>query len=83
MIAPGLAGLSRATGIERETIVSIWEEVRANSARLESCARHAFPDPEPGRLAGRYTCANCQGWADGSAVFWYRRGLAHGAAAPE
>lgn len=49
--------------------------------KLAACPRHDFPDPEPVRLGLRYTCRACGGWADGSSVVWYRRGLSHGGGA--
>lgn len=70
--------LSAAAGVSRDSMLSLWEEVRANHERLESCPRHDFHTPEPGRLGVRYTCRACGGWADGHAIVWYMRGLAHG-----
>lgn len=67
-----------AAGIGRDSMLSPWEEVKANHQRLESCKRHDFPTPETGSLGLRYTCRVCGGWADGHAIVWYMRGLAHG-----
>ena len=77
-MADSLDALTAATGISRESVLSLWEEVKANHGRLNSCARHDFPDPIPGELSARYECRNCRGWVDGSAVHWYRLGLQHG-----
>ena len=62
-------------------MLSLWDEVKANRARLEACSRHDFPGPEPVSLGLRYTCRACGGWADGNSVLWYRRGLSHGGGA--
>lgn len=79
-MADSLDTLSAATGIGRASILELWEEVKANHARLDACPRHDFPDPEPGSLGKRYECRNCRGWTDASAVRWYRDGLKHGGA---
>ena len=56
----GAAEFSRITGRSREEILSIWEEVKANKARLDACPRHRFT-PVPVRLGDRFTCTACGG----------------------
>lgn len=80
-MADSVDKLSAATGISRESMLSLWDEVKANHQRLESCKRHDFPTTETGRLGLRYTCRVCGGWADGHSIVWYLRGVAHGEAA--
>jgi hypothetical protein len=78
-MADSLDKLTAATGLRRDSLLGIWEEVKANHARLDACPRHDFPEPEPMALSTRYECRNCRGWTDGSSVRWYRLGLQHGA----
>lgn len=73
--------LSTATGISRDTMLELWASVRANSALLDTCPRHDFEDQTPGKLLGKtFRCRACGGTADGVAVSWYQKGLAHGRA---
>jgi hypothetical protein len=63
----------------------LWEEVKANHARLEACPGHRFEPIEwvdTGKeIPRKHRCAVCGGWADSIAVIWYERGVAHGRAA--
>lgn len=73
--------LSEVTGLHRTDLLDLWESVKANSAKLDSCARHDFVQIEPERaIGGRYRCARCNGEADSVAVRWYRDGLLHAGA---
>jgi hypothetical protein len=58
---------------------AIWEQVKANHARLETCVGpHDFQDITPDKpLAKRYRCSKCNGEAEGTNVHWYERGLKH------
>jgi len=58
------------------------EEVRSNNAALEACPRHSFEAEGPeNKLGVKYVCLRCGGRIDAVSHHWYRRGLAHGAAA--
>lgn len=53
----------------------IWEEIRANSRKLESCKKHSFKKSSDNT---RYYCEHCGGWTNVSGVHWYEQGLKHG-----
>lgn len=72
-----LAGFSGQSRQSREALLGIWESVRANQAKLEACLLHDFGELQ-NKMGARYTCRNCGGHADASAVSWYQAGLAHG-----
>ncbi len=59
----------------------IIKEVKANQARLESCAGpHQFVihTTIPGTPLGKtYRCERCQGTVDHHAHYWYQLGLKH------
>jgi hypothetical protein len=60
---------------------AIWEEVKANHARLDSCpGPHKFP-PFRAKLNDRYVCETCNGAIDSVNRIWYERGLQHGSRA--
>lgn len=73
--------LAQRTGIPKASLLSIWDEVKANHAKLDGCVRHDFGTADDRKLGARYACRACGGWADASAVTWYSRGLEHGAKA--
>lgn len=58
----------------------IFEQVKANFARLKACTGpHDFqPSQRMGTLIRKYKCSKCQGEADSIHVGWYRKGLEHG-----
>jgi hypothetical protein len=58
----------------------IWDEVKANYAKLQACVGpHGFEDIDPGKTFGkRYRCRLCGGELDGAKVSWYQLGLEHG-----
>lgn len=73
-----LQTLCDATGVSRSSMLVLWEEVKANQAKLAACARHDFIALEPERrLGGKFRCTSCGGEADSHAVHWYRDGLRH------
>lgn len=76
-MADGLDRLAGFSGQSREALLGIWESVKANQARLDACPLHDFGELQ-NKLGARYTCRNCGGHTDASAVSWYQAGLAHG-----
>jgi hypothetical protein len=65
----------------------IFQQVKANSAKLDSCALHDFSIPVDRRtkqvldkpdLFCRWRCSKCLGEVDGIVRRWYRLGLEHG-----
>lgn len=75
--------ISGLTGLPRKDLLDIWEQVKANTARLDACARHEFEAITPARpLKQRYRCIRCQGEVDAHAHHWHeigRRQAAQGA----
>lgn len=74
--------LSQVSGIPEREINEIWEQVKANHARLDSCAGpHDFSieGRKQGQLVRDWQCSKCGGTLDSVNVQWYRKGLAdHG-----
>ncbi len=71
----GLGVMSEVTGLPRDEILSIWEEVKANQAKLDSCPWHEFErliTAPPGKEA--YGCRHCRGKVDASAYRWHQLG---------
>ena len=58
---------------------AIWEKVRANAKRLESCpGPHEFKpvdDSSPASRIRRQVCSICGGEVDAVNAIWYRHGL--------
>lgn len=78
-MADSLDTISSATGLSRLALTEIWADVKANHARLESCARHDFQLVDPAQpLRSKYACTACGGTVHRTEFYWYSRGLAHG-----
>jgi hypothetical protein len=67
--------------ITRDEAKKLWDQVVANSAKLDACpGPHEFFDISPETkmpLGKKYRCSKCDGETEGSHVRWYRRGLEH------
>jgi hypothetical protein len=75
-----MSTLHGALGIPREELLAIWDQVKANQARLDGCpGPHDFRSI-PGN-ARRQRCATCGGELDLCNVLHYQEGLKHGRAA--
>lgn len=70
--------LGRVSGLGEPEAHRIWERVKANSAKLESCSRHEFEPIEDDRRIRSQRCSKCGGEVGGSEALWYKRGLQHG-----
>jgi len=78
--APAVNGaqvLSRVSGLNEETVLSIWEDAKANKRKLDNCGFHEFVRSDAGVIR-RYVCKNCGGQADAGFVLAYKQGVAHG-----
>jgi len=73
----GLNRFSELVGVKLPEISSLYEEVKANSARLRSCDAHTF-EPLPGQeqkvMGKRYVCTACRGEVDHHAFYWHEVG---------
>jgi hypothetical protein len=72
--------LSRVSGLGENEIDKIWEEVKANSKRIDECkGPHDFEKEGEG-IGAKYRCKKCKGRINGVSYFWYTKGLEHGRA---
>lgn len=75
----GLGVLGDMTGLSKEVLDNLWKEVKANHARLASCAYHEFElIPQEGvvtaRIRDKYLCKHCGGTVDANAHHWHEQG---------
>ena len=64
--------------LTKTEIKDIWEEVKANHARLSKCPRHEFVPMDDNRvLPRRFKCASCGGTLGAVEAHWYTKGLKH------
>jgi hypothetical protein len=78
--------LSEISGIPEAGIKAIWEKVKANHAKLDSCeGPHQFEESSrPGSPDGhKYRCTRCGGELDSINTDWYNQGLKHGSRAAQ
>jgi hypothetical protein len=57
----------------RRDVRAIWDQVKANSAKLEACPCHRFAGG-PVQIGQRHLCLECGGEMAGSDLLWYIRG---------
>jgi len=77
-MSDALKTLEAVTGIDRARMTTLWEEVKENGRKLNSCARHDFAKIEPiVTMNQKYQCIHCLGTIDGIAHSWYSKGRAH------
>lgn len=65
--------LSNLSGMPRDKVLEIWEEVKINSAKLKNCIRHRF-EQQSVKLGDKITCVNCGGVMSLSSAGEYVRG---------
>lgn len=75
----GVGVMSEVTGLSQTEVRSLWEQVKANSAKLESCPYHEFiqsPQTAPLRSLThqKYICTHCGGEIDRQAYHWHEQG---------
>lgn len=68
--------LSRVSGLSKDAIRGIWDDVKANSARLQSCARHRFDGDF--QIGKRKVCLVCGGGMSLTDIGNYIRGYEAG-----
>lgn len=54
----GVKLLSDISGLSRGDVLSIWQQVKADKAKADACAKHRFAGGGA-RIGGRYTCLSC------------------------
>lgn len=52
---------------------SIWEEVKANSAKRKACKLHRI-DPKAYKFGRKVTCLNCTAWMAATDLMYYVEG---------
>lgn len=58
---------------------NLWEEVKNNQKKLDSCDGHAFEQHKPGgKYTGKWICLHCQGISEASFIKGYEQGVQHG-----
>lgn len=78
----GIGVMSEVTGLPRDEIRALAEQVKANHQKLAGCPWHEFERiqrPDDGavlqaRLGDRYRCIHCDGEVDASAYHWHQQG---------
>jgi len=71
--------LSKIIGLEVSEVNKLYENVKKNHHRLDSCIGHVFTLVNPqDKWHRRYKCTVCGGVIDSFAYGWYTKGLEHG-----
>lgn len=78
-------GAENPPRLKRDTIAQIHKDVKANMAKLDSCAgpHHFVELPGSTFLDRKYECSKCGGTVRAPDYRWYMRGLSHGRLHPE
>jgi hypothetical protein len=67
--------LGDLSGLSKPALNEILEQVRANQALLNACARHEFEQVLPVvPLRQKYRCKRCGGEVDHHAWYWHQQG---------
>lgn len=77
----GAEALSRVSGVPREGVMEIWEQVKENRRKLDACdGPHEFDEQTGSVLSSRKTfvCRKCGGALRASEYNWYQKGLEDG-----
>jgi hypothetical protein len=71
--------ISSATGLSKEVMDDVWEQVKKNQALLKACGGHDFSivHEQRGLLRTKWRCSKCGGVVDLHSKHWYELGLAH------
>lgn len=73
--------LEELTGLKRGQMDEIWQTVKANKARLDSCTGpHDFSIEfrKLGQFVRDWECSRCHGHVESIYKHWYELGLKHG-----
>ena len=69
----GATELSRISGIPRGEVLPLWEQVKANRAKLDACPRHRF-DSRPVKMGQKVVCLECGGETGLVDIGYYLKG---------
>ena len=70
-------GIINLFGISKEEQMKIFESVKENRLKRESCTLHEF-EKESDKFGSKYICKNCGCREDANFVIAYKQGLKHG-----
>lgn len=72
--------ISNVTGLSKQAMDAIWQQVKANNELLNKCSGHDFSvmHEKRGECVHKWKCAHCGGIVDRIAKRWYELGLKHG-----
>lgn len=70
-----LGAMASMTGLSRDDMRQIWDDVKANQYRLRGCDWHDFePLSDDDPLRRKYRCRRCGGVVDHHAYYWHEQG---------
>lgn len=81
MALKSLDDIGQLVGLKPGEAVAIWEQEKANKAKLDGCTFHQFRFAEHEglspiqRTSKRFTCLHCQGTLQYGSILWYERGV--------
>jgi len=71
----GLDALSKISGLKKERVQKIWDDVKDNQKVLEECERpHDFEQISE-KFGSDYVCKKCGGKVRSIDAKWYKEGL--------
>lgn len=70
----GAAALGELSGLGRPAMAEIWEQVKANHAKLYHCPYHEFEPVLPLATKPNYRCKHCGGEVDATRYHWHEQG---------
>ena len=74
----GVDALSRMSGLSKDRVHEIWNDVKVNIEKLKGCDGHRFGEiGGDGRPSERCICKNCGGTMTVMAIITYGRGYEH------
>jgi len=75
----GVEILSNISGLSKDDIRSIWDEVKENAKKLEECSGpHDFQPDNSRKPVRDEVCSKCGGKISKVDANWYRKGLKDG-----
>jgi hypothetical protein len=64
--------------MNKDEAIKIFNEVKENHRKLDSCKSHNFSTEIQGLFArNKYQCSNCNGTVDWQTKHWYEKGREH------
>lgn len=75
----GVGALSEISGLSKDEVVSIFDQVQANNRKLEACVYHEFEQSQKTSMLRsithqKYVCKNCGGEVSHQQWRWHEIG---------